>query len=388
MKTIATLLSLLLSLLLSSCGQSDTATVDDLIKAGNLEAIRSKRKEIITAQQALTAELTVIDDAITTLDPSQKVPLITVIHTKDTVFNHYITLQGNVETKQNIVVYPETSGILTRIFVKKGQRVRKGQLLAKIDDGGMSQQLAQAEVQVALAKTTFDRQKRLWDRKIGSEIQFLQAKASFEAQQNAVQQIKQQLARSTATAPFSGIIDDVIAEQGSVVSAGQTALIRVVNLSNMYIEAEVPESHLPNVTKGKAVEVYFPVLDKRIQTTIRQVGNYINPNNRSFTVEIAIPNTDGVIKPNLTARVEINDYTNEKAILLPQNIISENGDGKMYVYTTAKTEGLTETKRVLIETGKTQEGFTEILEGISSGDAVVSEGVRSVRDGHQVKILN
>ncbi|OED39025.1 efflux transporter periplasmic adaptor subunit, partial [Flavobacteriaceae bacterium (ex Bugula neritina AB1)] len=289
---------------------------------------------------------------IAQLDSVQKLPLVTTIKVQDTLFNHYLEIQGNVETKKNIVLYPETSGTLVKVHVKEGQKVSKGQVLARIDDGGLSQQVAQVEVQAALAKTTFDRQKRLWDQKIGSEIQYLQAKANYESQQNVVSQMKQQLAKATINAPFSGIVDDIIAEQGSVVAPGQTELIRIVNLDEMYIEAEVPESYIATVTKGKEAKVYFPVLGKTINTKVRQVGNYINPNNRSFTIEVAVPNKEGIIKPNLTAKVKINDYTSEKAILIPQSIISENSEGDQYTYVTSgkNTENIAQAKRVIVTT--------------------------------------
>ncbi len=388
MKKIFTILPALL--LIISCGQNKTKSIDEIIQEGNLEAIRTKRTEVVEEQQAFANQLKQLDEAIASLDSVKKLPLVTIITAKDTLFNHYVELQGNVETKQNIVLYPEMGGILTRVYVQKGQKVSRGQLLARIDDGGLSQQLSQVEVQAQLAKTTFDRQKRLWEQKIGSEIQYLEAKTNFEAQQNAVNQIKRQLAKTTVNAPFSGVIDDVITEQGSVVSPGQNAIIRIVNLDNMYIETEVPERYIPNVTVGKSVEVYFPVLGKTINTKIRQVGNYINPNNRSFTVEVGVPSNGGTVKPNLTAKVKINDYTNEKAILIPQSILSENAEGDQYTYVTSAkdAQNIAEAKRVIVKTGKTQGGLIEVLDGINNGDAVISEGARSVKDGQKVKILN
>ncbi|GGX24746.1 efflux RND transporter periplasmic adaptor subunit [Aquimarina muelleri] len=388
MKKILSILTI--SLIILSCGKDNAKSIEKIIEEGNLQDLRSKRTEIITEQQEVTNKLKQIDKAIAALDSVKKLPLVTTIIAKDTLFNHYLELQGNVETKKNIVLYPEMSGILTRIYVKQGQKVSKGQLLARIDDGGLSQQLSQVEVQAQLAKTTFDRQKRLWEQKIGSEIQFLEAKTNFEAQQNVVSQIKRQLARTTVNAPFSGVIDDIITEQGSVVSPGQTPVIRIVNLDDMYIETEVPERYITSITIGKDVEVYFPVLNKTITTKIRQVGNYINPNNRSFMVEIGVPSNGGTVKPNLTAKVKINDYTNEKAILIPQSIISENAEGDQYTYVTSgkNSENIAEAKRVIIKTGKTQGDLIEITEGVLNGDAVISEGARSVKDGQKVKILN
>jgi RND family efflux transporter MFP subunit len=253
----------------------------------------------------------------------------------------------------------------------------------------LSQQLAQIQVQAELAKTTYERQKRLWDQKIGSEIQFLQTKSSYESTQNAVSQIKNQLAKTSVTAPFSGVIDDVITEQGSVVVPGQSQLIRIVNLKDMYIEAEVPESYIASVTKGKDVEIFFPILGKTINSKVRQVSNYINPNNRSFKVEVSVPDNGGLIKPNLTAKLRINDYTNEKAILIPQSVISENANGEQYAYVTTEANDSSKAKaiRAIIKTGKRQGDYVEVLSVLKHDDSVILEGARSVSDGQSVEIL-
>ena len=252
----------------------------------------------------------------------------------------------------------------------------------------MSQQLAQAEAQATLTKTTYERQKRLWEQKIGSEMQYLQAETTYKAQQNSVNQLKKQLAKTTVRAPFSGIIDDIFTDQGSVVMPGQSQLLRIVNLNNMYIEAEVPENNLLTIKKGKSVEVYFPVLDKTVHTKIRQVGNYINPSNRSFKIEVGLPNKDGEIKPNLTSKLKINDYTKENAILIPQSIINENALGQQYVYVvTDKKEANGTAKKVIIKTGKTQGDIIEVISGLENGVEIIIEGARNVNDGQTVKVL-
>ena len=385
MKHIFTLL--IATILLTSCGDK-TLSVEDTIATGDLEQIRKKKSELDTEQQELATQLKQLEAKIKELDPQEKIPLITTFGVKKDVFTHYVELQGNVSTKQNLVVYPEYSGLLSRVYVTEGQKVTKGQILAKIDDGGLSQQLTQVQIQTDLAKTTFERQQRLWNQKIGSEIQYLQAKSSYEAQQQAVNQLQQQIGKTVVRAPFSGTIDDVISEQGSVVAPGQSQLFRIVNLDDMYIETDVPERYVANVTKGKDVEIDFPILGKSVTAKIRQAGNYINPANRTFKIEVAIPNKDKDIKPNLTAKLKINDYTNEHAILIPQSIISENAEGQQYVYTiSGKTDNKAIAKRVIIETGRTQGDFIEVLSGLEDGSEIVEEGARSVKDGQEVKIL-
>ena len=378
-----------IAFILTSCGEEKKNTVEKVLESNNLETIRTKRAELVGQQEAIHAKIKLLDEKISELDTTKNIPLITTFTAKQEVFNHMLELQGNVTTKNLMVITPEYNGILTNVYVKEGQKVTKGQVLARIDDGGLGQQLAQLQIQADLAKTTFERQKRLWDQKIGSEIQYLQTKSSYESQQQAVNQLKQQLAKTTVRAPFSGTIDDIITEQGSVVGAGQTQLIRIVNLDNMYIETEVPERYISNVVAGKNVQVEFAVLGKTIDTKVRQASDFINPANRTFKVEIAIPNKEKTIKPNLTAKLKINDYTSENALLVPQSIISENAEGEQYVYVVknknANGEGVA--NRVIIKTGKTQGDVIEVLEGIENGVEIIKEGARSVKDGQTVKVL-
>lgn len=381
-------LALLTTLILASCGEKKEQSLDDVIATKNLKEIRNKKSELDKQVADISEKIKKLNKEIEKLDTIKKAPLVTAFSIKNEVFTHFLELQGNVKTKQNVLIYPEMPGTLEKVLVKEGQKVAKGQILAKIDDGGMAQQVAQLEATTALAKTTYERQKRLWGQKIGSEIQFLQTKTNYEAQKNTLAQLKKQLDKSTIRAPFSGIIDEVIKNQGNVVSPGPgSAIFRIVNLSNMYIEADVPETYITNITKGKDVEIQFPVLGKTIETKVRQTGNFINPSNRTFKVEIGVPNQDRSIKPNLTAKLKINDYTSPKAILIPQSIISENAEGKQYVYVVKNIKNNIGTAmQTVVKTGKTQGDIIEILEGISVGDQLIEAGARTVKDGQEVKI--
>lgn len=377
-------------LTLASCGDGKQQSLDDLIAQGDLQAIRARKNELSEQQKSLDGQLRVLDSAIAVLDTDENYPLVSALEVNPEVFNHYLELQGNVKTKQNVLIYPEMAGTLEEVYVQDGQRVEKGQLLAKIDDGGLSSQLEQLRTQEELSKTTFERQKRLWEQNIGSEIQYLQAKANYEAQQNAVKQLQSQLGKAAIRAPFTGIIDDVIKDEGTVVSPGPgSEVFRIVNLSDMYIDVEVPERYLGSVSDGKEVKVFFPVLGDSLDTRVRNTGNFINPNNRSFTAEIPVPNKGGAIKPNLTARVQINDYTNQEALLIPQSIISENAEGEQYVYVAENTEGESyyQARKSIITTGRTQGAMVEVLSGLSPGELVIREGARSVKDGQKVEII-
>lgn len=378
------------SLLMAACNSGADKSVEDLIADGNLDAMKSRKQEISAQQKILAADIKMLDSAINSKDDNAKILLVTTVQVEEEYFKHYLDLQGDVKTRQNVLVYPEMAGTLLKIYVREGQKVGKGQVLARIDDGGMASRLEQLKTQEALAKTTFERQERLWEQNIGSEIQYLQAKTNYEAAENAVKQTESQLAKSVIRAPFSGIVDDVIQDEGTVVSPGTgMAVFRIVNLSDMHIEVDVPESYLESVTPGKEVRVYFPVLGDSVQTSVRQTGNFISPANRSFRIEIPVPNKKGNIKPNLTARVSINDYTNESAILIPQSVISENSAGEEYIYVAEEYNGedRAKAKKLIVATGHTYGDQVEILEGLAAGDLVIEEGARSVREGQEVRII-
>ena len=385
MKNILSLL--VFTTMLISCGDKEV-DVDALIASGDMQAIKEAQTQLKDENTALQMKLKKLNTVIDNAEKKTNGPLVSTQKIGDTLFDHFLEIQGNVETKQNIVISAEYSGVLSRVFVKEGDKVKKGRVLARIDDGGLGSQLAQLQTQADLNKTTFERQKRLWDQNIGSEIQYLQAKASYEASQSQVNQLRSQLGKTTITAPFAGTIDQVLTEQGSAVMPGKE-LYRIVNLSDMYITAEVPESYLGTVSVGKSVEVNFPVLNKKIDSKIRQTSNFINPANRSFTIEVAVPNEEKSIKPNLTAKLRINDYTSEDAILIPLSVISENAEGEQYVYVATKGEDNTlVAKRVIVETGKTQGDSIEILSGLNANDEIIVQGARSVQDNQEIRILN
>ncbi len=388
MKTSIPILTLLV--LLISCGGNQNESLETLIANGDLEAIRSKKSSLSEEMKTISDQVRTLDSVIAILDADTRLPLVNTFEVSTGNFEHYLELQGDVATKQNVLIYPEMAGTLERVYVTEGDKVVKGQLLANIDDGGMANQLEQLKAQAALAETTYERQKRLWEQNIGSEIQYLQAKTSYEASRNSVQQVERQLGKSAIRAPFSGIIDDVIKDQGTVVAPGPgSEVFRIVNLSNMYITVDVPETYVGSIDDGTKAKVYFPVLGDSVQTSVRQAGNYINPNNRSFSVEIPVPNEKGRIKPNLSARVMINDYTNPEALLIPQSVISENAEGEQYVFIaenpTEDQKG-TARKRIVV-TGKTQGRYVEILSGLKAGELIIQEGARSVKDNQDVQIL-
>jgi membrane fusion protein (multidrug efflux system) len=379
------------AIVLNACSNKKELSLEEILATNNVDQITLKKIKIDSELQELTANLNKLNRKLNSLNKDKNTPLITTFKAQEEVFTHFIELQGNVQTKQNVLVYPEVPGILKKVFVKEGQQVKKDELLAIIDDGGLAQQVLLSEANEQLAKTTFERQKRLWSEKIGSEIQFLQAKTSYNSQKNVTNQLRQQLSKFTINAPFSGIVDDVFKEKGTVVAPGQRSeLFRIINLSKMYIETDVPENYITSITNNKMVEVNFPILGKTVSSKIRQVGNFINPTNRSFKIEVGIPNQDLDVKPNLTAKLKLNDYTNKNAILIPQSIISENSKGQQFIYVVKdkKENNLGIAERLVIETGKTQGDFIEVTKNLTPDTEIIMEGARSVNNGQVVKVIN
>ena len=364
------------SLVLFSCSNgTKNESIDDLIKSKNVKGLNEKKT-------ALQAEIAKIEGALSTLDVKKEEALVAVITVKDTVFTHYLDIQGNVDTKENILIQPEFSGTLTSLTVKAGDRVSKGQILGRVDDAGMSSQLASAENQYNLAKTTFERQKNLWDKKIGSEIQYLQAQTQMVSAQKSVSLIKAQLSKTVIRAPFSGTIDEVFAEKGQVVGPSVQGLMRIVNLGNMFVSTSVPETYIGKLKVGDQVDIYLTSLGKTYKGKVRQVGNFINPNNRSFGIEVSVPNPDNLLRPNQVAKLKITDYISKDAIVVPTNVIQEDGKGDKYVYVVEGSNGKTGTaKKVVITVGKSSDNVTEILSGLSVDDIIVTEGVNTISEG-------
>lgn len=364
------------SFVLFSCGKSEQEqSIEKLVSSKDVKGLQAKKV-------ALQAEIATIEEALTTLDVKIEEALVGITSVKDTVFNHYLEVQGSIDTKENILIQPEYSGTLTSLTVKAGQRVSKGQILGRVDDAGMSQQLASAENQYQLAKTTFERQKNLWDKKIGSEIQFLQAQTQMISAQKTVSQIKAQLSKTVIRAPFSGTIDEVFVEKGEVVAPSPQGLMRIVNLGNMYVSTTIPESYIGKLKVGDNVDVFLTSLGKTYKGKVRQIGSFINPNNRSFGIEVSVPNPENLLRPNQVAKLKIIDYVSKNALVVPTGIIQEDANNNKFVYKVEESNGKTgKAKKVVVKIGKSSDNVTEILSGLSVNDVIVTDGVNSISEG-------
>ena len=372
-------------LLLFSCENNET--FDSILKSNDIEKIKLARKTIVASQQDLNSKIEQLDNRIEELNENPQLPIVEVVSVTPSKFDHYIQVQGSVKSDQLISIFPEFSGVIKNIYVKSGDDVKKGQSLIKIDDGGLKEQLSQLEIKYELTKTTFERQKRLWEQKIGSEIQFLETKSMFEAQKQAINQLKKQIQKTLIQAPFSGTIDNVIVKLGEVVYPGRSNLMMLLNMDNLYVESNVPEKYISSIKTGNKTILEFPLIGKSVSSTVRQSGNYIHPINRTFKIEIDVKTNDFEVKPNLNSKVKINDYSNEKALMINQNIISVDSNNKEYVYKLYTKNNKDYVSKTTIETGKNDGKNIEVISGLSQGDLIVSEGIRKLVDNSRVKII-
>ena len=378
----------ILFLIISITSCDNSSTLQSILDSNDVDKIKLKRKEIAESQQDFFNKLLVIDNKLDKLNTNPQLPIVEVLAVNPVIFEHYVQVQGSVKSDELINIFPEFSGVAKAIYVKSGDVVKKGQRLIKIDDGGLKEQLSQLEIGFELTKTTFERQKRLWDQNIGSEIKFLETKSMYEAQKQGINQLKKQIKKTLIEAPFSGTIDNVIVKKGEVVYPGRSNLMMLLNLDNLYIESNVPEKHIASINSGNKAIVHFPLLDKTISTTVRQSGSYINPINRTFKIEMDIEKNDLNIKPNLNSKVKINDYSNDSALMINQNFISIDSDNKEYVYKIYNKDNKTYVSKTIISTGKNDGIKIEVLSGLNAGDKVVSEGVRKLVNNARVKIIN
>ena len=376
-----------LSFLMFRCGQPSEVRKENVSSPSSLEALQVQKDKLTQQINTATTALEEVNAAIDQMTNNEKRVLVTDLAVEAVNFEHTIEVQANVKTRQNLDLYPEYNGKLVSIYVKEGQSVKKGALLAKIDDAGLKEQLDQIELQLNLAETTFERTERLWNQKIGSEMMYLEAKTRYEAQKKQLAQMRRQLAKTKIYAPFNGTIDQVFANQGANVAPGVTPILRVVNLNSMYVEADVPENYLTSVTKGSKAVVEIPVLGQSQITNIRQTGSYIQPSNRTFRVEAPLDNPNGDIKPNLVAKLNVIDYTNPEALMVPRRILRQNAEGVYFVFALSNSEGENSyaAEQRFVELGKSKNEMIEITQGISQGDLLIDEGVSLLEPNQKVK---
>ena len=380
----------ILTLIIISCNSSGSSSITSLIDNGDLDGLKKRKKEYVDTMNTMQVELNEINDGIAFLDENEKLTLVSNYEIKEKVFNSYMEAQANLKTRKNVLILPEFQGTLEQIFVNEGQNVKKGKLLAEINDSGLKEQLEQLTIQANFAKESFERTERLWNNNIGSEIQFLKIKTDFESSQKMVEQMKDRLAKTKIYAPFDGEVDEIISNQGSNLIPGVSQILRLVNLDKIYAEASVSEKYISFIEEGTEAIVQVPLLGKEIKSQIIQTGNFINPSNRTFRVEVPVENIDNKIKQNLDAKIKINIYSKKDAVVIPLRIVREDASGRNFVYVMNQDvkEGVYVTTKTFISLGNKNNTDVEVTEGLKIGDMLVLEGASIVEDSQRVKLIN
>ena len=360
----------LVAALLSACGSKS------LDKPAQLAALKDQKAKIEAEIAALEKELGSTNTA------EKRVKTVGLTEVATGVFRHYIDLQGKIDAEENVPVTTKMPGTLTRIFVKNGDNVQKGQLLAQVDDGVMLKSLAELEGQLKTAEDIYNRQKTLWDQKIGTEVQFIQAKSQKENLERSITTLKENWGQTKIYAPISGTVDLVILKTGQAISPGMP-LCNIINLSQLKVVGDVTEAYASKVRKGDQVVVFFPDLKKEITTRVTYVSKTINPMTRTFSVECALP-AGADYRANMIAVMKIIDYQNANAIAVPVNLIqtAEEGDFVMVAEKTGDKQATA--KKASIVQGSNYNGIVEIKNGLKKGDFVISTGFQDVNNGENI----
>lgn len=387
--------------------------LSDLIAKKDVKGLQAYRDQQQKKIDSINAVMASVDQNLSSLGVNQTQGFVSVKPLELENFSHYVEIQGNVTTDQDVQVQPQLPGTLS-LYVKQGQRVAAGQVIGRVADGGIADQLKQAQIQISavsaqlqqvksasdLARITYEKQASLWKQKIGSEIQYLQAKTNYEssakqvaavqsqlaATQKAADAVAANLAKTAIRAPFSGVVDQVLQQSGQIVAPG-SPIIKLVSLGLMRVEAKVPETYISKIKAGTNVLVEFPMLNQKVNSRIRLTSNYIEPTSRTYTIQVPISNPDGLIKPNLLAKVKIEDYLNPNAVVVPSQYIYEDAAYKSFVFVAKNINGKEGiAKKVYVTKGEKSENSVEITQGLSKGDVLITDGSKTLTDGQKIKI--
>jgi RND family efflux transporter MFP subunit len=366
-------LVILSMLFLVSCGPKD--------KQAQLTKLEKQRDEITKKIDKLKAEI----DKKEGLNPNnKKIIHVTITEIKPEVFKHFITVQGTIESDKNVLVPSQSAGIIKKIYVDKGDKINKGQLLAELDGSVLESNIAEIKNSLELATTIFERQQRLWNKKIGTEIEYLQAKNNKENLEKKLQTLNEQYKLTKIITPIDGTVDEVYIKEGEAAGAGLGA-VRIVQLSNLKIIAALAENYITQVKKGDSVDVELPVLGKQLKLKIDAVSQVIDPNSRTFDIEIRIPAQEEGVKPNMLTVLTINNYINYSALTIPRKVVQKTGEEE-FLFAALNENSKWFAQRRTVETGQYYEDKIEVLKGLSQGDYVVTFGFQNLADGQMIAV--
>ncbi len=373
------ILALTAALLAASCGSNGTGNAQ-------LDSLIAKRDSLKNVQSNLAKELAAIEEQIALLDTGIKAPAVAVMPVMRQNFKSYFQVQGYVTTDAQAKIYPNPmgQGIIRKIYVREGDRVSAGQKLAQIDDAVTRQMLGQLEVNLAVETENYNRIKKLWEQKIGSEMQVLQARRAKENFEEQLKQLREQIAQFVITAPISGTVDKIYSKEGEAAAIGTPMpVMSIINPGSNYMLADISESYIGIIAQGQQAEVMIPNLDT-ISTKISLIGNTIKTANRTFEVRMDLPAGNSNLKPNLVGSVRFADYAADSTVVLPSSLIMKDAEERSFVFINDNMKA----KKVIVTTGKSYEGQTEILNGLVGGESIISKGARKLVDGQEIRIAN
>jgi len=371
------LVIIILSLLIFSCEQP--------------EEVEAKKKELTEAKEqlfTLKSNISKLERELIELgveEVNTNLTLVSTITINQKPFSHHVDVRGSVKSRNNVLISAETPAAVKDVLVKEGQQVKKGQLLITQDGEVLKRSIKELQSSLELATTMYERQQKLWEQNIGTEVQYLEMKNRKESLELKLATTRSQLNKTRIRAPFNGVVDMINVRVGEMAQPGMP-IIRLVSMSKMYIMADVSESFIGKFRKGQKVKVYFPSTDYTIHSTISSIGQVINPNNRTFSIEISIPANGSKFKPNMITVLTLADYVNKKAMVIPTKIIQSDRMGK-YVYKLEQGESTPTVKRLDVVPGITYGIETEIKSGLEEGEILILKGGFELTDGAEVKVV-
>jgi membrane fusion protein (multidrug efflux system) len=355
----------------------------------SLEKKKAQLAEYQAEHDALKIKIADLEKEIARLDTSaeiRKPKLVTLTPVQSGVFNHYIDVQGTVDSEENIAVQPGMPGQVTKVNVHEGDMVKAGQILAEVDNRVIRESISQLQTNVDFAKTAFEKQQRLWNQKIGTEIQYLQSKTQFESLQKNMVTLQAQLDMSRIKSPINGMVDAVNIKVGEYAAPGMFGAFRVVNFGKMKVIAKVADSYIGKVKLGNPVRIYLADINDTIQGKISFISKVVNPMTRTFDIEIGLGATSTEVRPNMMASLKINDENIANAMSILSNLVQKDASGSMYVMISEGIAAKMKARKKLVKTGISSGDRIIVLEGLSGNEQLIEAGYQEVVDGQLISL--
>jgi RND family efflux transporter MFP subunit len=362
---------------MAACSDKQALDLDQ--KKDRLAELKAKKQEIEKEMASIEAEISRLD---TQAAPAVRIKTVKTTALMPETFRHFISVQGYLEAEDNLMVSSKMPGMITTIKVKEGDMVSQGQVLAVLDDEVLRKSIDEVKTGLEQVNILYEKQKNLWDQKIGTEFQYLNLKNQKEGLEKKLITLKSQQSQNLVTAPFSGMIDEVFAKPGSMASPG-VPLVQLVNTSKLKATAKVPDSYVAYIKNSDRVKLLFPDLDKTFEGRISFVGRVVDPLSRTFKIEVKMPEGSPELKPNLLTLVQINDKTLPSAIVIDENIIQPTENGKI-VFVASEEKGSKVARQRPVTTGLSFGGKVEIMSGLSAGDQLITTGYQDLFDNQPV----